>query len=171
MAEGLNLEIGSRYNPSDKYLRDDLLPKGKIICIDKRVGWFTGYKNLLRGYGLLAADGQNLPITDNSVDFICAKDLFGADGQRAITPAEKMDFENIGDNLPKEWFRICKPSAKIVVIEVSTPAPRENLIKQFKEAGFELVEDHVGKDVYSVFKEDIKPFFNQDAYSLVLRKT
>lgn len=175
MTEGVNLDIGSRDMPvMIDSLREDLAPNGKIICIDKRAGWLMRSRpSVKNNYDLVSANGETLPVANNTVDFIYAKDLFGAHGIAAITPDKKLVIEDVGENLPQEWFRVCKPGAKVVIMELATPFPRKELINQFSDAGFKLSESNEELDANLVYKKEYRGLTlgaGDHPYSLVLKK-
>lgn len=175
MSEGKSLEIGSRDNPSIQYLREGLVPQGSVISVDKEEGWLKILQQPHRErVEPLAANGEKLPVADNSIDLIYAKDLFGSSGEVVYKPDGSLVYELFSENMPKEWGRVCKVGGVVVVGEFSTPYPKEELIKQFEEAGFKVTELNEGKRANDIFGKSRKIIssdaLRDNAYSIILEK-
>lgn len=177
--EDLTVEVGPRVTPTVEYLRKDLFSDEKIIYFEKRRGWV---KELSKTAGtkekVIQGDGSKLPLPSASAGTIFAKELFGSRGELAMEPVAGQFTleEEIGEGFGKEWYRVLKPGGKVVIVEIATPADRKMLKAEFVNAGFELSEEHSGRDVGKVFAE--KEIFStlgegingRAAYSLVFIK-
>lgn len=175
--QGINIEVGSRNRPMIQHLRKDLMGPGSSILIDKRIGWLSDLVkgNVKEKEFLLTAHGAELPLESNSVSTILTKDLFGAQGYLAFPPwSEVLEdgvIEDIGENLPKEFYRVLKPGGKMILAEIATPPDKSELKQEFSEAGFRLVEEYNGLEYTRIFGfASTFSLINADAYSLVFEK-
>lgn len=172
--DGLNIEVGSRDSSVMEIIRDDLVPNGNLICIDKRSGWLLNAgKHFRQKYSPITSDGSKLPLSSESVNAVYAKDLFGSFDNIAVDSDGEAVFEDRTENMPKEWSRVCKTGAKIVVMEFSTPYPKGELIEEFNNVGFDLIEQNEGEDVNKVFKPGLSlppRDMEQPPYYLIFQK-
>lgn len=97
---------------------------------------------------VVLANTETLPVASESTDVVLAANVFGADG---YTRYKVGDWKKISS----EWNRVLREGGKVAIIETSTPAPRDKVIKALVEAGFE-------RDKITVYKntEDIEELYD-----------
>jgi len=175
--EGLTIEVGPRTAPFVEELRKDLLTGDKIVYFEKRRGWVKELAGKLDGKEtVIQGHGSRIPLPDNSVGVVFAKDLFGSHGMLAVLPGPRFaEKEDIGKGFGEAWFRVCRPGGKVIIVEVSTPANFEDLNKEFLDAGFVKVEEHKEKDTVNVYEKGPKlktyaESLPRGSYSVVYQK-
>lgn len=182
-SELVAIEIGPRTNPYLREIRHDLIPKdSKALYIEKRS---YSAKNLQEEGKIeegkdiiLQGDGTKLPVGDNSVGAILAKDVFGAMDQKFLTRSSRLS-SNLETLVPistfaKEWYRASK--GNVIIMETATPRNIDEVKKGFLDAGFKLKEEYRNDDVVKVldiYDPEIpvpKDMFFTGAYALVFEK-
>ncbi|MFT6105925.1 MAG: ubiquinone/menaquinone biosynthesis methyltransferase [Rickettsiales bacterium] len=130
-------------------INEEMLEVGKARAIDK---------NLFSDFNFQAADGENLPYSDNSFDFYTI--AFGI-----------RNFTNVQQGL-NEAFRVLKPGGKFVCLEFST-VNNFPLAKLYDLYSFNVIPK-LGKmvagdeDSYQYLVESIRKFPNQDNFKKMI---
>ena len=169
MKKELAVEIGPRFTPKIRLLREDLRPQGSVMLVEKRKLWIDQIARDDYAWRVQGSS-QRLPLTNDSVDLIFASDFFGADGGIALIGKDhNYDYETMGSGHAYEWKRVCSPKGRVIIIEMSSPPPINYITNKFTGIGFELEEENVGVDGNRIYGYGFLNFM-PEGYSLVFRK-
>lgn len=166
MKEAWNIEIGSGFTPYIHVLRKDLLREGHLLYYDKSRALLVSLAQTAVEEGSIVQGNRvHLPLSGDSVDAIFAKDLFGR---------LQFDPPSVSANMAQEWYRVCQPGGRAIVVEIATPADMTKTAWVFGVAGFLEAERRTGNDVAEMFKPPLfrgaQMLFRPDAYALVFEK-
>ena len=121
MAEdGINIEIAARTKPVIDMLDSKFTQDKKTILVDKR---FWRKDNVEGNHNYAYAIAQALPFAEGIADLLVEKDMFCAQGFSTSKPDWHVVTEEVGDfdAIAREWFRVAKPGASVILIENATP--------------------------------------------------
>lgn len=176
------LEVGPKYLPTIDWLDDRLGSKHGHIYLD------LDYSTIKRLAGIhpcennyLNADACHIPLKSKSIGLIYLRDVFGSihpqfyypSYDEYITGFHFQDEIKKTQNIVREFARICKNNALVVVCEMGTPANLEFLVRQFESNNFTKRELYRGQDTTRIFRKQIRNIpINSlgNEYSLVFQK-
>lgn len=155
----LALEIGPSVSPQLSLLRDDLRGENQVY-IERSPRFLKELKKNVNPNTVMRGDAQKLMLQNESVDIIFASALFGQ--------ASRPDV-NVGDfqQIAAEWARVIKKGGKVVILETSTPANKENIINIFSNVGIKLKEEYPRGEINKIFATGD---FKTEAHARILTK-
>lgn len=148
----MNVEVGAGGTPWVKFLHESFTNNASnVVFLDH--GETISDISPKQGKRI-QGDTSAIPLKAESTDLIFGKDVFGSERE-----SKGLYVGPVGDlnEIASEWFRVCKPGAHALILEVNTPqdAPIEKLRNAFEKAGFKLEKEYKGVDEISgLFKEN-----------------
>lgn len=164
--EGFNIEIGSGFGRFMHVVREDLLQGERLLYLDNNRKYFQKISEAHEvEEKFVQGDGTLLPFPDNSVELIFAKEFVGS-----------LQIDDLGapERIVPEWYRVCRPGGRAVIIETVSPFDPVGIVGVFLGVGFSEEERYSWNEVAELFRDKLfrsrRTLFRNDAYGLVFRK-